>query len=108
MSGPSAKTHTSDYIIIGSSMIPKSLLLMQNLVECVSCLQWLMWFINDNTTLSHMSDGCCWTLCSDTEKVESAKALWVCLQEDHKGEVSLIFQAIKMYEEMQLGSLQET
>jgi hypothetical protein len=108
MSGSSAETHTSDHIIIESSMIPKSLSLTQNLVERVSRLQWLMRFINDNAALSRMSDGCRWTLCSDAEKVESAKALWVRLQEDHKGEVSLVRRAIEMYKEMLPGSLQET
>lgn len=89
-------------------MIPKSLSLTQNLVERVSRLQWLMRFINDNAALSRMSEGCRWTLCSDAEKVESAKALWTRLQADHKGEVPLLRQAIETYEKTRPGSLQET
>jgi hypothetical protein len=89
-------------------MIPKSLSLTQNLVERVSRLQWLMRFMNDNAALSRISEGCRWTLCSDTEKVESAKALWTRLQEDHKGEVPLLRQAIETYEKTRPGSLQET
>jgi len=89
-------------------MIPKSLSLTQNLVERVSRLQWLMRFINDNASLSRMSEGCRWALCSDAEKVESAKALWTRLQEDHKGEIPLLRQAIETYEKAQPGSLQET
>lgn len=94
-------------IIPESSIIPKALSLTQNLVERVSRLQWLMRFINDNAALSRMSEGCRWTLCSDAEKVESAKALWARLQEHHKGEVSLLRQAIETYEKTRPGSLQE-
>lgn len=94
--------------ITESSMIPKSLSLTQNLVERVSRLQWLMRFINDNAALSRMSEGCRWGLCSDAEKVESAKALWTRLQEHHKGEVPLLRQAIKVYEKARPGRLQET
>lgn len=89
-------------------MIPKSLSLTQNLVERISRLQWLMRFINDNAALSRMSEGCRWALCSDTEKVESAKALWTRLQEDHKGEVPLLRRAVEMYEKARPGSPQET
>ena len=91
-----------------SSMIHKSLSLTQNLVERVSRLQWLMRFINDNAALSRVSEGCRWVLCSDAEKVESAKALWTRLQEDHRGEVPLLRQAIETYERARPGSLQET
>jgi Non-repetitive/WGA-negative nucleoporin C-terminal len=88
-------------------MIPKSLSLTQNLVERVSRLQWLIRFINDNAALSRMSEGCRWSLCSDAEKVESAKALWSRVQEDHKGEVPLLRRAIEIYERARPGSLRE-
>lgn len=81
-------------------MIPNSPSLTQNLVERVSRLQWLMRFINDNAALSRVSEGCRWTLCSDAEKVESAKALWSRLQEEHKDEVPLLRQAIETYEKV--------
>jgi hypothetical protein len=88
-------------------MIPKALSLTQNLVERVSRLQWLMRFMNDNAALSRMSEACRWTLCSDAEKIESAKALWARLQEHHKGEVPLLRQAIETYEKTRPGCLQE-
>lgn len=93
--------------ITGSCMIPKALSTTQSLVERVSRLQWLMRFVNDNAALSRMSEGCRWALCSDAEKVESTKALWARLQEDHKGEVPLFRQAIETYEKTRPGSLQE-
>ena len=64
--------------------------------------------MNDNAALSRMSEGCRWTLCSDAEKIESAKALWARLQEDHNGEVPLLRQAIETYEKTRPGCLQET
>lgn len=66
-----------------------------------------MRFINDNAALSRMSEGCRWALCSDAEKVESARALWARLQEDYKGEVPLLCRAIETYEKTRPGSLQE-
>jgi len=108
MSSFSAQLTPLTATIIESSMIPKPLSLTQNLVERVSRLQWLMRFMNDNAALSRMSEGCRWTLCSDAEKAESTKALWARLQEDHKGEVPLLRQAIEMYEKTRPGSLQET